>query len=94
MGGEQAAMTMRTVAEASARRKGIEPDHQWLDTESREIVQNFDAQSSALVTSGLVLDDGVIDPARTRDILALVLGACVAAQRRPLSPLQFGVARF
>ena len=45
MGGEQAAMTMRMVAEAAARRAGAEPDAQALDTQHREIVQAFDSQS-------------------------------------------------
>ena len=93
MGGEQAAMTMRMVAEASAKRKGVEVDTAWLDAESREIIVNFDSQSSAIVTSSLILDDGVIDPAHTRAVLSMAFAACTAA-RRPLSPIQFGVARF
>ncbi len=94
MGGEQAAMTMRMVAENSAKRSGEIPDVARLDADSQEIVRNFDAQSSAIYTSSLLLDDGVIDPRSTRDVLALTLAACTQAASRTLNPIQFGVARF
>jgi geranyl-CoA carboxylase beta subunit len=93
MGGEQAAMTMRQVAEAAARRSGEPVDEMALARESREIVDNFNAQSSAVHTSSLLLDDGVIDPRDTRDVLAMVLETVAQAQARPLAPVQFGVAR-
>ena len=36
----------------------------------REIIDNFESQMSAFYTSGLLLDDGVIDPRDTRAVLA------------------------
>ena len=57
------------------------------------IVQMFEAQSDVAVTSGLMLDDGVIDPRDTRDVLRQCLDMCADAQARRLSPMQFGVAR-
>ena len=44
-------------------------------------------------TSGLVLDDGVIDPRDTRDVLRQCLDMCAQADSRTLRPMQFGVAR-
>ncbi len=93
MGGEQAAMTMRMVAEAGAKRKGLEVDTAALDAQDKSIVDTFERQQSAIATSSLMLDDGVIDPRDTRDVLALSLTILNEAARRTVRPIQFGVAR-
>jgi len=93
MGGEQAAMTMAIVAEATAKRKGQPVDVAALEALKKQIVDNFDGQSGAFVTSGLMLDDGVIDPRDTRKVLAFTLAMCREAEARVLRPVQFGVAR-
>ena len=59
----------------------------------RAIVDNFERQQSAFVTSGLMLDDGVIDPRDTRNVLGLVLSISREADARTLRPVQFAVAR-
>ena len=94
MGGEQAAMTMRLVAEASARRSGKAIDEAALQSESDAIVRTFESQSGAIHTSSLLLDDGVIDPRETRAWLAMALATTAQAKTRELHPVQFGVARF
>ncbi len=94
MGGEQAATTMRLVAEASARRSGRAIDREALDAESAEIVRTFESQSSAIHTSSRLLDDGVLDPRDTRAVLGTLLTTCTATRSRPVRPVQFGVARF
>jgi geranyl-CoA carboxylase beta subunit len=93
MGAEQAAQTMAIVMEAGARRKGQEPDHAAIDALQRKIIDNFDSQSSAFVTSSLMLDDGIIDPRDTRNVLGYVLSICRDGDARALRPVQFGVAR-
>ena len=93
MGGEQAARTMRIVAEAGARRKGQAVDEAALAAQDKAIVHTFESQQSAITTSSLMLDDGVIDPRDTRAVLALCLSLCDEASRRSLRPVQFGVAR-
>ncbi|WP_372526519.1 acyl-CoA carboxylase subunit beta [Piscinibacter sp.] len=93
MGGEQAAQTMRIVAEAAAARKGTAPDAALLDAQSAKIVEVFERQADAFYTSGLLLDDGVIDPRDTRAVLAQCLQMCREADGRHLRPMQFGVAR-
>ena len=93
MGGEQAALTMRIVAEAGARRKGQAVDEEKLGALERAIIENFDRQSGAIHTSAHMLDDGVIDPRDTRRILSFVLATCREADARTLRPMQFGVAR-
>jgi len=93
MGGEQAATTMRIVAEAGARRKGVPLDEAALAAQEKAIIDTFDSQQGAIATSALMLDDGVIDPRDTRAVLGLCLQLCDEAQRRSLRPMQFGVAR-
>ena len=94
MGGEQAAMTMQMVAEAGARRSGKTIDQQALESEKKAIIENFESQMSAIYTSSRLLDDGVIDPRDTREVLAHVLNVIKQGKARPVSNIQFGVARF
>ena len=93
MGAEQAALTMAIVMEAGAKRKGLEPDYAAIDAIKKKIVDNFESQSSAFMTSSLMLDDGVIDPRDTRNVLGLTLSICRDGDARVLRPVQFGVAR-
>jgi geranyl-CoA carboxylase beta subunit len=93
MGGEQAARTMQIVAEAGLARKGIAPDAAQSKLQYDKIVAMFEAQADTFYTSGLLLDDGVIDPRDTRAVLAFCLDTCAEAQQKQLRPMQFGVAR-
>jgi geranyl-CoA carboxylase beta subunit len=93
MGGEQAARTMQIVTEAGLARKGIAPDPQQSKAQFDKIVAMFEAQADAFYTSGLLLDDGVIDPRDTRAVLAFCLDTCDEADSRALRSMQFGVAR-
>jgi geranyl-CoA carboxylase beta subunit len=93
MGGEQAARTMQIVTEAGLARKGIAPDPVQAQQQFDQIVAMFEDQADAFTTSGLLLDDGVIDPRETRAVLAFCLDTCAEAAATPLRPMQFGVAR-
>ena len=93
MGGEQAALTMRIVAEGGAKRKGVAVDEAQLRALEQNIIRNFDSQSDAFYTSGRLLDDGVIDPRDTREVLGIAFDICRAAEARRLRAMQFGVAR-
>ena len=93
MGGEQAAMTMRLVAENAARRSGKSVDAAEADAQSAAIVHTFESQSSAIYTSSLLMDDGVIDPRETRAWLGMALATADEGAKRTVHPMQFGVAR-
>jgi len=93
MGAEQAALTMAIVTEAGARRKGQPVDREKTEELKRRIVDNFERQQSAFVTSAHLLDDGIIDPRDTRNVLGFALSICKDADARALRPVQFGVAR-
>ncbi|MEJ8857396.1 acyl-CoA carboxylase subunit beta [Variovorax robiniae] len=92
MGGEQAAKTMSIVTEAAMKRKG-EVDHAKLEAMEKRIVDHFDSQMSVFTTSARLLDDGVIDPRDTREVLSKVLSICRDAELREPQKMQFSVAR-
>jgi geranyl-CoA carboxylase beta subunit len=93
MGGEQAARTMQLVNEAALARKGLQPDAAQAQAQFDQTVALFEGQADAFHTSGLLLDDGVIDPRDTRAVLAFCLDTIAEAEAKVLHPLQFGVAR-
>ena len=93
MGAEQAALTMAIVMEGGMKRKGLPVDQPSIDAMKKRIVENFERQQPALVTSAHMLDDGIIDPRDTRNVLGYVLSVCREADSRVLRPMQFGVAR-
>ncbi len=93
MGGEQAAMTMRLVIEASAKRRGQTVDTAEMDAQEQQIIAHFNKQSDAFYTSGMGLDDGIIDPRNSRKVLAFLLATTDETERRTLYPNTFGVAR-
>ena len=93
MGGEQAAGTMAAVQEAQARRKGLDLDPAAVEAVKAQIVQMFDGQMSALYNSARLLDDGIIDPRNTRELLAELMQVCRTAERSRPNRMQFGVAR-
>ncbi len=74
-------------------RKGISPDAGRSKAQFDQITSMFEAQADAFYTSGLMLDDGVIDPRDTRSVLAFCLDTIAEAERKQLRPMQFGVAR-
>ena len=93
MGAEQGADTMATVTEAGLRRRGKEVDPVAIAALREKLIDTFERQTPAFYTSGLLLDDGVIDPRDTRRVLGIVLGVCEDAQARTMRPMQFAVAR-
>ena len=93
MGGEQAARTMTQVMTIAAERRGTKVDPAALAEQEKTIIAHFDSQASAFYTSGLLLDDGVIDPRDTRKVLGFLLDTCWEARHRELMPNSFGVAR-
>ncbi|MEQ8749887.1 MAG: carboxyl transferase domain-containing protein, partial [Amphiplicatus sp.] len=93
MGGEQAAKTMRIVAEEGARKKGEEPNKEFLDGMTKHVVDTYDAESRALFATARLWDDGLIDPRDSRKVLAFCLDTVAEARARELRPSTFGVAR-
>lgn len=93
MGGEQAATVMEIVAEAQAKRAGIEIDQDKAAQQRAALTHVFDSQSSAFYTSGHMCDDGMIDPRDTRNVLGFQLAAVWEARHRSVKENSFGIAR-
>ncbi len=90
MGGEQAASVLATV-----RRDGIEAKGgRWSAEEEAAfkapIRDQFETQSHPYFASARLWDDGIIDPADTRRVLALAISASLNA---PIGEPKFGVFR-
>ncbi|SAL41039.1 propionyl-CoA carboxylase [Caballeronia choica] len=90
MGGEQAASVLATV-----RRDGIEGKGGNWSKEDEEafkapIREQYEVQGHPYYASARLWDDGVIDPAQTRDVLGLGLAATMNA---PIEDTRFGVFR-
>ncbi len=90
MGGEQAASVLATV-----RRDGIEAKGGSWSAEEEEafkapIREQYEVQGHPYYATARIWDDGVIDPADTRRVLALGLSA---AQNAPIPDVKFGVFR-
>ena len=93
MGGEQAAKVMTIIAEEGAKRAGKEPPHEMLAAQSKMIVDQYDAESTALYATARLWDDGIIDPRDSRRVLGMTLAICRDAEARNLKPNTFGVGR-
>ncbi|MDK3016042.1 acyl-CoA carboxylase subunit beta [Pseudodonghicola flavimaris] len=93
MGGEQAAGTMAVVQEARAARMGEELDPAQIAAMKQKIVDMFNGQMGARYTSARLLDDGVIDPRDTRELMIELMAIARDAAARQPQAIQFAVAR-
>jgi acetyl-CoA carboxylase carboxyltransferase component len=76
MGPEQLAGVMSILNRASAEAAG-RPFDEAADRSMREAVRDqVEAESRALFNTGLLYDDGIIDPRDTRTVLGIALSAC------------------
>ncbi|MDQ7911863.1 carboxyl transferase domain-containing protein [Pseudomonas sp. 102515] len=90
MGAEQAAGVLVQVKREQAERAGEAFDDEEAARIKGPIVEQYERQAHAHYSSARLWDDGVVDPAQTREVLALALSASLNA---PLEPTTFGVFR-
>ena len=90
MGGEQAAGVLATVKRDAIERGGGTWSAEEEATFKQPTIDMFDEQSHPLYASARLWDDGIIDPRKTRDVLALSLSASLNA---PIQNTRFGVFR-
>jgi acetyl-CoA carboxylase carboxyltransferase component len=75
MGPAQLAGVISIVARQGAAAKGVEYDEE-ADVAMRQMIEDqIEAESQAKFLSGRLLDDGIIDPRDTRDVLGIALSA-------------------
>ncbi len=90
MGGEQAATVLSIVKRDGIERRG----GAWSAAEEAEfrkpILEKFEHEGQPIYSSARLWDDGIIEPSRTREVLALSLAAALNA---PIEDTRFGVFR-
>ncbi len=93
MGGEQAAGVLKTITNDQRQRLGQQP---LTEDEAKALVEPIVARASeqgnAYYATARVWDDGIIDPAKTRDVLGLSISAALNAPLRD-DKLGYGVFR-
>jgi len=90
MGGEQAASVLATVKQDQLARTGETMSDEDEAAFKAPILARYEAQGHPYYASARLWDDGVIDPADTRRVIALALSACLNA---PIPESRFGVFR-
>jgi acetyl-CoA carboxylase carboxyltransferase component len=90
MGGEQAAGVLATVKQQQLAREGKSLAEKELEALKKPILEKYEAEGNPYYATSRLWDDGVIDPADTRNVLALSLAASLNA---PIEPARFGVFR-
>jgi 3-methylcrotonyl-CoA carboxylase beta subunit/propionyl-CoA carboxylase len=90
MGGEQAAGVLTTVKRDQLARDGREltPDEE--EAIRAPILEKYEREGSPYYSTARLWDDGILDPAETRQALALGVSAAFNA---PVSRARFGVFR-
>jgi 3-methylcrotonyl-CoA carboxylase beta subunit len=87
MGGEQAAGVLAEIQEQRAKAKGEDFDRQAF---MQPLIEEYEHKSQPIFSSARLWDDGIIDPADTRDVLGLSISAALNA---PAEETKFGVLR-
>ncbi|GMG84019.1 carboxyl transferase domain-containing protein [Paralimibaculum aggregatum] len=90
MGGEQAAGVLATVRRDAIERKGGAWSAEEEAAFKAPTIAQFEQQSHPLYASARLWDDGIVDPRKSRDVLALSLSAALNA---PIEETRFGVFR-
>ena len=90
MGGEQAAGVLTTVKRDQLAREGKTLDAREELAIRKPILEKYEIEGSPYYSTARIWDDGILDPAQTREALALGLSATFNA---PIPPPKFGVFR-
>ncbi|MCY1269827.1 Methylmalonyl-CoA carboxyltransferase 12S subunit [compost metagenome] len=90
MGAEQAAGVLTQVKREQSERAGHSLSAEDEARIKQPILEQYERQAHAYYSSARLWDDGVIDPAQTRDVLGLALSASLNA---PIERTTFGVFR-
>tara|TARA_Y100001970_G_scaffold291623_1_gene429487 strand:- start:2252 stop:3859 length:1608 start_codon:yes stop_codon:yes gene_type:complete len=90
MGGEQAANVLATVRRDGIEAKGGDWSAEEEETFKEPIRQRYEAEGHPYYATARLWDDGIIEPAETRMVLALSLSA---ALNSPIEATKFGIFR-
>jgi acetyl-CoA carboxylase carboxyltransferase component len=90
MGGEQAAGVLATVKRDQLAREDKTLDARQEQAIRQPILEKYELEGSPYYSTARIWDDGILEPAQTREALALGLSAAFNA---PIPPPKFGVFR-
>ena len=90
MGGEQAAMVLAQVKRDQLMREGTDWSSEQEEAFKQPILDVYEQEGSPYYATARLWDDGIIDPAQTRDVLGLALSATYNA---PMQEPRMGVFR-
>jgi len=90
MGGEQAAGVLTTVKRDQSVRRGLEFSKEMEDKMKSEITEKYEHEGSAYYSTARLWDDGIIDPAKTRDVIARCISSSL---NKRWEESKFGVFR-
>lgn len=90
MGGEQAANVLLTIKKDALKIKGEKMTKEEEEEFKAPILEKYSEESSAYYSTARLWDDGIIDPADTRDILIKSLSTALNA---PIEDSNFGIFR-
>ncbi len=90
MGGEQAAGVLVQVRRDKLTAEGKDLSEQEAAAIRAPVIEQYERQGHPYYASARLWDDGVIDPAQSRTVLALALAACQGAR---IEPEQYGIFR-
>lgn len=90
MGGEQAANVLATVKADQKARQNEPMSEAELEDFKAPIRDQYETQGDPYYATARLWDDGIIDPADTRQVLALALSSC---RNAPIEPTRYGVFR-
>ncbi|MBS1820163.1 MAG: methylcrotonoyl-CoA carboxylase, partial [Acidobacteria bacterium] len=90
MGGEQAATVLATVKRDQLAREGRSFSAEDEAALKQPILDKYESEGSPYYSTARLWDDGILDPAQTRDALGLGLSASLNA---PLGEPRFGIFR-
>jgi acetyl-CoA carboxylase carboxyltransferase component len=94
MGGEQAANVLLTVKQDQLLRSGEAPlSSEQAEDFMRPILEKYEREGSPYYSTARLWDDGIIDPAETRQVLALALSVVLNSPREDLPGRGYGVFR-
>ena len=90
MGGEQAANVLATVRQDANKRRGLKWTKKQEKDFKKKILDQYEFEGNPFYASARIWDDGIIDPADTRRVLGLSIGASLNA---PIGDTKFGLFR-
>ncbi|NLZ73476.1 MAG: methylcrotonoyl-CoA carboxylase, partial [Bacteroidales bacterium] len=90
MGAKQAAQVLCTLKEDQAAAKGVTVSEEELKEIEKNIMEKYEIEGSPYYSTSRLWDDGIIDPAQTRDVLGMALETSLNA---PFEKATYGIFR-